>query len=261
MQDRAVEEPLSRGNVNLVVRLGETVRREQTPQSLTIHALLKHLEAKVFPSPRFLGVDEQDREVLSYIEGETGFPKDFWNDSKLLVTCAQLLRTLHVSLGDFVVPDNGRWAYEYPDTSRHEVINHNDFAPYNLIFGDEGSVSVIDFDLCGPGPRSRDLAYLAYWMAPLSFADGDLAERSEAELKLGCPRFSLLCDSYGFRDRGEVLKMVSEVLHHMSDDVAVTKMVGEKAAARLKADGHFEHWSKEAMAFDRVLPVLISKIA
>ena len=32
---------------------------------------------------------------------------------------------------------------------------------------------LIDFDLAGPGPRLRDIAYAAYWLTPLSFySDG-----------------------------------------------------------------------------------------
>jgi hypothetical protein len=37
-----------------------------------VHQLLLHLEKKGFAgSPRFLGLDEQGREILTFLEGET----------------------------------------------------------------------------------------------------------------------------------------------------------------------------------------------
>jgi hypothetical protein len=56
-----------------VVRVGDTVRRRMYPWSATIHRLLAHLEAVGFDrAPRFLGIDAQGREVLSYLEGTSG---------------------------------------------------------------------------------------------------------------------------------------------------------------------------------------------
>ena len=67
------EEMLTGGNVSNVYRFGDTVRRELKPDSVKIHKLLQHLESKGFDhAPKFLGVDEKDREILSFIEGEAG---------------------------------------------------------------------------------------------------------------------------------------------------------------------------------------------
>jgi Ser/Thr protein kinase RdoA (MazF antagonist) len=48
-----------------------------------------------------------------------------------------------------------------------EVICHNDFAPYNLVFRGGSLVGAIDFDTCSPGSRLWDLAYAAYRFVPL----------------------------------------------------------------------------------------------
>ncbi len=40
------EEALTGGNVSIVYRLGDTVRRELKPDSVKIHTLLKHVESK-----------------------------------------------------------------------------------------------------------------------------------------------------------------------------------------------------------------------
>lgn len=67
------EELLEGGNVTNVYRSGATVRRELKPESTKIHTLLKHLDRKGYKNaPSFQGIDEQGREILSFIEGEAG---------------------------------------------------------------------------------------------------------------------------------------------------------------------------------------------
>ena len=65
------EVPLSGGRLTAgVVRVGDTVRRPTGPHSPFVHRLLRHLDAVGFEAaPRLLGVDEQGREVLSFIDG------------------------------------------------------------------------------------------------------------------------------------------------------------------------------------------------
>jgi len=70
MSNYTNEKKLTGGNVSNVYRSENTVRRELKPGSAKIHTLLQHLENKGFHhAPKFLGVDEEDREVLSFIEG------------------------------------------------------------------------------------------------------------------------------------------------------------------------------------------------
>jgi hypothetical protein len=64
------------------------------PWSPAVHDLLRHLESVGFPySPRVLGVDEQGREILTYLHGASG--PDAWArvvDTSGLVAMARLLR-------------------------------------------------------------------------------------------------------------------------------------------------------------------------
>ena len=251
-----IETPLTGGNINAgVVRVGDTVRRSVGPHSDNVHRLLAHLERKGFKkAPRFLGLDEQGRVILSYIEGNSEFPKNLWQDTAALLEATRMLREFHDATADLDHDPIAGWAYAYPDAKRHEVVCHNDFAPYNMIFRGELPVAIIDLDLAGPGPRLRDLAYLAYWLTPLSFAPGDLALHSEADAANGHARLKLICQSYGTTDTDGLLNMVSEVLHHMASEDVATKMVGPDATARLKRDGHLAHWEREAQAFDDKLP-------
>ena len=58
-------------NAGRVSRVGDTVRRPWRPTSPATWALLDHLERVGFDgAPRFLGVDDRGREMLSFIPGE-----------------------------------------------------------------------------------------------------------------------------------------------------------------------------------------------
>ncbi|MDX6335537.1 MAG: hypothetical protein QOG05_2877 [Streptosporangiaceae bacterium] len=70
------EQRLPGGNAGGAVLVGGTVRRPAGPWAPSVHALLRHLEARGSAgAPRVLGLDDQDREMLSYLPGETvGIP-------------------------------------------------------------------------------------------------------------------------------------------------------------------------------------------
>ena len=249
---------LSGGNVNAgVVRVGATVRRQLTPASTAVHALLRHLEAEGFAgSPRLRGIDAEGREILTFFPGETGIPPAIWQHDAPLVAVATLLRQYHDATVAFVPPVSAHWAYTYPDRTRHEVICHNDFAPYNMVFNDGIPYAVIDFDLAGPGPRLRDIAYAGV-------SDGALVVQQ-------C-RPAAFCRGR-FRGRQPALSLVLRDLWHlhhprplcddwrrlavMGSEVDVRRMVGADAAANLKREGHLAHWQREAQAFQRIRPQL-----
>ena len=163
------EEMLTGGNVSNVYRSGHTVRRELKPGSTNIHKLLKHLEKKGFGfAPKFLGIDEKGREILSFIEGEAGnYPlKNYMWSNDVLMEIAKMLRLYHDAVSDFPVTND--WEPIDQTPNKNEVICHNDFAIYNIIFRNKKPVGIIDFDVAAPGPRLWDIAYTLYTCVPLS---------------------------------------------------------------------------------------------
>ena len=58
-----------------VFRRGDVVVRDAGAWTRTVHTLLRHLEERNFPAPRVVGsgFDEDGRETLTYIGGETGW--------------------------------------------------------------------------------------------------------------------------------------------------------------------------------------------
>lgn len=244
------EIPLHGGNTNGgVVRVGETVRRHTSPQSPRVHALLRHLELQGFTAaPRYLGQDDAGREVLTYLHGSTTPPPETWTSTDGLIAAVGLLRRYHDATVSFVADAGEGWAIRDPDPARHEVICHNDLGPYNLIFDKGLPVAMIDFDLAGPGPRLRDLAYLAYWFVPLCFDREELVTQSWAELDAGCPRLRLICAEYGHSDIPALLDMAELYLLHLSSLSATRRAVGARAAATIVAQGHLAIWRAEYRA-------------
>ncbi len=243
------EIPLSGGNISSVVRVGETVRRPIHPWSFSVHKLLIHLERKSFPgSPRFLGIDEKGREILTFMSDEAGYAAYLWSGTAALTATARLLRGYHDACSGFAFDSNDQWQFVYPDRSRHEVICHNDFGPYNLVCKGGVPSAIIDFDFAGPAPRLRDVAYAAYWMTPLSFSS-DLTELSRMDVQHGCKRLRLFCGEYGIDASLDLLDMVDEFLCHLGDWLEQEERAGNQAAVKLIRSGHLLHWRKERDAF------------
>lgn len=150
-----VEIVLGGGQVNRVVRVGETVRRSGGADRSLQHALFGHLAARGFGgAPRFLGHDEQGREMLTYLPGHVPVGEDNFSDRQL-AGAATLLRAYHDATVDFApVREAGA-----------EVMCHNDWTPANTIMNEGMPTGMIDFDTARPGTRLWDLAYSVWtWL-------------------------------------------------------------------------------------------------
>jgi hypothetical protein len=163
------ERVLAGGNMTAVVRAGDTVRRAAGPWTPTIHAFMRHLRASGFTMvPKPLGTDDRGREIISFLPGIPAtypLPDFAWSDATLTAV-AESLRAFHDASLGFVAPQDGHW--QWPAHEPVEVVCHNDFAPYNLMFEDGRLTGVIDLDLASPGPRVWDMAYAAYRFVPLT---------------------------------------------------------------------------------------------
>ena len=89
------------------------VRRPRRASSAATEALLRHLERVGFDgAPRYLGIDDRGRQVLSYIPGEAAIlPYQSWALSdEALVSVAELLRDYHRAVSSFDPA-----GYDWPD--------------------------------------------------------------------------------------------------------------------------------------------------
>lgn len=229
--------PGGTANRGQVVRVGDTVRRPQRATSPATQALLRHLADVGFAgAPRFLGVDQQGREVLSYVPGTAVTPPyPAWALSdEALVSVAQLLRDYHGAVSSFSATSH-RWPPSPPAPFAGRLISHNDVNLDNVVFRDGRAVALIDVDLASPGCRVWDVAGATRLWAPLRpdcYIDDSRRGRA-------IDRLRLFVDSYGL-DRGEREAVVPAVLdnHQRSYDIVRTAAAdGHPAFAEYLAAG------------------------
>ena len=180
-------------NAGRVTRVADTVRRP--PSSPATWALLEHLERAGFDgAPRFLGVDDQGREILSYLPGRAAIePHQAWALSdEALVSVADLLRRFHQAVASFD-PSGHAWPDFVPTAFRDGIVSHNDPNLDNVIFSGGVAVGLIDFDLAGPGSAVWDVTCAARLWAPLR-DELDLPEELRGR---SLERMRLFVDAYG----------------------------------------------------------------
>jgi hypothetical protein len=186
----AQEIPLAGGDVTEgVVRVGDTVRRPRGPWSDSVAHYLLYLERVGFDgAPRYLGVDDQGRDILEYVDGDVpGQPVvETWAATEEVSSgVARLLRRLHDASAAYVAPPDACWFGEdvsvelpadLPPEPRADVVSHFDVTPQNVVFRAGEPSALIDFDLTRPGTRLRDVVNTAmYWVPLVAPADRDPA--------------------------------------------------------------------------------------
>ena len=186
-------------NAGRVTRVDDTVRRPCRPTSPAVWALLEHLERAGFDgAPRFLGVDDRGREVLSFLHGTAAIePHADWVFSDAtLVSVAELLRRYHDAAASFDAARHA-WPDFVPAEFRGALVCHNDPNLDNVIFAGGVAAGLIDFDLAAPGCAVWDVTCAARLWAPLRDerdVPGPLRGRSLERLRL-------FIDAYGLPRR------------------------------------------------------------
>jgi Ser/Thr protein kinase RdoA (MazF antagonist) len=147
-----------------VVRVGDTVRRPPGEGAQLMRDVLVHLERAGFEAaPRWLGLDEQGRDVLSWIDGETfvdrGRMHPYIGDPPGRVTFT-----------DEQIEAVMRLLRRYHDTFGDDVICHGDFGPWNIVWRSGLPFAVIDFDRVYRGAAADDVAYALRMFIGYGFA-------------------------------------------------------------------------------------------
>ncbi|WP_026931570.1 phosphotransferase [Glycomyces tenuis] len=195
----ADEHPLSGGFVNEVVLKDGSVRRPLGPHSAFVHRLLEHFERRGWGgAPRLLGIDEDGREMLGFIEGHVAIEQNrsaYAESDASLERLAVMVREFHDLAADPAFSGDA------------ETVCHNDLSPKNTVYADDGEgappVAFIDWDTAAPGERIHDIAHLCWQHLRLGSPVTDLAETAR--------RMRLVCDAYGL-DRDRRSRLVETVL-------------------------------------------------
>ncbi|MGC9541526.1 phosphotransferase family protein [Streptomyces sp. UG1] len=176
---------LGGGAVSQVVRVGTTVRRRPSERPEYVRQLLALFESRGWEgAPRYIGTDEQGREVLGYLEGRAAVtPREraAADTDAALVRVAQLVRAVH------------DMTHGTPLAGDRDVVCHNDLAPKNTVYTVEGAdwwpTALVDWDLAAPGERIHDLAHVCWQYLDLGPGVTQVAETAR--------RIALICDAYG----------------------------------------------------------------
>jgi aminoglycoside phosphotransferase (APT) family kinase protein len=191
--DERREQPLHGGRQTIgIVRVGDTVRRPRHARSDFVHALLRHLDAAGFEgAPRPLGIDEQGREVLTYIEGETFDSTPVRLSDARLVSAARLIRRFHDATAGTALAE------------AQEIVAHGDLGPHNIVFDADRAVAIIDWDdYVAPGSRLVDFADAVWSCADVCQPDIPVAEQAR--------KVQLMCDAYDWADAPAVIDEITE---------------------------------------------------
>ena len=255
-RDRRIpEEVLEGGGVNVVSRVGPTVRRPLHPWTSSVHELLHHLREVGFEgAPRALGTDDRSREVLDYVEGEVGgYPLSAQvRSERALRSAGRLLRAYHDATTSFLPRTLGGW--QLAGLEPVEVLCHGDFAPYNCVFRDGEAVALIDFDGARPGPRAWDLAYALYRFAPLTGpenGDGFGTATDQAG------RARTFLDAYGAvrEQRATAVAALAPRLMSLVDFMRDAAEAGDASFARHIAEGHADLYRADVDYIESHAPV------
>jgi hypothetical protein len=231
------EQRLAGGTVTPIVRSGDTVRRATGPWSPSVHALLRHLQAAGFDgAPRFLGIDDQGREVLTYIPGHVttyGPPAGMYTDTAL-ATAAGLLRRFHDATTGFASTHPEGWRFQVGAPRTGPVICHNDPGPYNTVYRDGHPIAFIDWDFAAPAPREWDIAYALWRFVPL-YDDPTCADLSWPVRPRG-PRIARFLDAYGLEDRADILTTLRRRQHVIRTTIKTWAAAGDPVFAALQRE-------------------------
>jgi hypothetical protein len=208
-----------------IVRIGDTVRRPLRPFSLTVQAYLAHLRDAGFTgAPLPLGVDEQGREVLSFVPGDVArwLPSPERAGEEVLVALARLIRSLHEASAGWVPPHDAVWGGSpantgRPISERTELVSHRDYALGNVVFRGGLPVALIDFDLAKPTTRLYDIANALWYWAPLR----DPRDRPPVLADVDIPhRVAVFADAYSMtaQQRARLMPVAVDMVRRYHED-------------------------------------------
>jgi hypothetical protein len=161
--------------------------------------VLRHLERVGFDgAPRVLGFDDQNREVLSFIDGESAtypWPAHLFSDDGI-ADLGRIIRRFHDAVRGFVPPDDAVYRIGCKSLGVGEIICHGDLGYWNTIWRDGAVVGIIDWDFIEPAPPLRDVAQAAIYAVPLR-EDKFWQEAGGVAMPNRRSRLAALCDGYG----------------------------------------------------------------
>lgn len=243
-------------NEGAVTRTGQHVRRPSNPYSSTIHRFLLSLRTAGFDGASLpIGIDDDGRERLEFMEGEVPVPPyPAWAQTDAaLESVAALLRRFHDASSSFDASGLS-WSHELADPEGGRIICHNDVCLENVVFRDGVAVGLLDFDFAAPGRPMHDLAQFARMCVPVD-DDGNAARLGWGAVDRPA-RLRLVADAYGAdpADRVEFLAILTDSVDRGSEFVRRRVEAGDPGFIKMWNEmGGMERFDRRSRWFTRQL--------
>ena len=189
------------GNRGKVVLIGDRVHRPRRTSAAIGEALLLHLEEVGFEGvPRFLGHDDNGRQIVSFVSGvvhtdhRPPWIDDDVENATVLGRIAAFLSELHAATADFVAPADVDPFRPLPLPGK--VWNHADVHYGNIVFHGNHPIALIDWDCVAPGDCMYDPSTLLLSAKCPKFSETDCSTRAQA----AALAFASVLDGYGASD-------------------------------------------------------------
>ena len=222
------EQRLPGGRSFGAVRVGDEVRRPAQPWTAAVHSVLAHLEDVGFDgAPRARGLDEQGRERLTFLPGQTlgeTAPWPGWlRSDDALGQVGGWLRRLHDATAAFRPAAGAVW-FTGRQWQPGLVIGHLDASPWNAVWDGDALAGFVDWDTASPSRREDDLAFSALTWVPLLTAE--VARQAGFSGAAGRRwRFRLLLEGYGYA--GDPAAIRDAIIGRVERNVAMIRQLAD----------------------------------
>ncbi|MFZ1522915.1 MAG: aminoglycoside phosphotransferase family protein [Candidatus Saccharimonadales bacterium] len=222
-----------------IIQNDDAVHRPTHYWAPAVHGLLEYLNSVDFKSvPQVLGVDEQGREILSYIEGESG-PAGW---SKIttdegLAKFAKYLRKYHDAVRNYKPPAGSKWAYGHDRLEPGEIICHGDFGPWNIVWDGNDPVGIIDWDMARPAKPEFDILYALEFATPFRNDKAAIEWHHFTEVPDRKHRIAVFLKAYGTDSIPNITKRVANVVRKVNAGARTIASQGIEPQATWLKDG------------------------
>lgn len=226
---------------------GPVVHRPVGPWTPAVHELLDLVAgAGLGGVPRVHGIDDDGREVLSFLVGEALDPGVREPTDDMIADAAAWLRRYHDVVRSWN-PGRRVWRQTDAAPAPGQLICHNDVGTYNWVIAQGRFSGMIDWDQAGPGHPLDDLALLCWTAAPLC---------DPARAATAARRVRIAADAYRDVDPSALLDAVAPRLNRSVDRISAGIARRDPGMLSLHARGEPENTRRAVAAHLERLPAI-----
>ncbi len=231
-----------------IIQNDDSVHRPVHYWTSAVHGLLEYLDSVGFESvPRVLGFDEQGREILNFIKGESG-PAGWAKitSDEGLSRFARYLRKYHDAVRDYKPSADSKWAYGHDQLEPGEIICHGDFGPWNIVWDGDEPVGIIDWDMARPAKPEFDILYALEFATPFRNDEEAIKWHHFTEIPDRKHRIAVFLEAYGTDLIPDIAKKVADMEREVNVGARTIASHGIEPQATWLKDGTLAKFDDQA---------------